>query len=300
MKLSLYVSFFTAAALACLAGLDYSDIVRWGLARRADLPAEGYRMICTTTVLTSWVWTLNGYMNSTDEGNPTVLSCDNLALEGLPMTLVQDGMSGLYPIGETGYYVGPFVYDNYGGFGVMSGNTDPFSGPTCWSEGYMNGQPIYTCSYGLGPYCAWGSFTLTRTDTVTTTVTTNYVATGGGALLRDHTNPDKFARLENGVFTVYEVVRTPAHWEFQGVACLPLTRPLTAFNGELAGYTWATETSGEPPYEFYALYDESSFRKFASEPISGATDTLDFIRDEEPYDTVPMIYVGPSVSTNSL
>jgi len=175
------------------------------------------------------------------------------------------------------------------------------SGPTCWSEGYMNGQTIYTCSYGLGPYYAWGSFTLTRTDNPDiVTVTTNYVATGGGAVLRDHTNPDKFARLENGVFTVYEVVRTPAHWEFQGVACLPLTRPLTAFNGELAGYTWSTETSGEPPYQFYALYDESSMRKFASGPISGATDSLDFFRDEEPYDIVPMIYVGPSVSTNSL
>ena len=26
------------------------------------------------------------------------------------------------------------------------------SGPTCWSEGYMNGQTIYTCSYGLAHF----------------------------------------------------------------------------------------------------------------------------------------------------
>ncbi len=89
MKLSLYLSLFTAAALACLAGLDYSDIVRWGLVRRPDvaalLPAEGYRMICTTNVLTSWVWTLNGYMNSTDEGKKPIedvtAQCDRVEKE---------------------------------------------------------------------------------------------------------------------------------------------------------------------------------------------------------------------------
>ena len=305
MKLSLYLSLFTAAALACLAGLDYSDIVRWGLARRADLPAEGYRMICTTNYTPSFAWFLNGSLSSTDEGNPTVLNCSNVLIPGVPKDLAMDGMNNLYPIPDLGWFVGPFTVEwdmtVYTGFGVLANTTEPWNGVSCWSEGFTPAAASYTCGSAFGPYYYAGSFTLTRTDYPDiVTVTTNYVATGGGAVLRDHTNPDKFARLENGVFTVYEVVRTPAHWEFQGVACLPLTRPLTAFNGELAGYTWATETSGEPPYEFYALYDENSFRKFASGPLSGATDTLDFIRDEEPYDTVPMIYVGPSVTTNSL
>jgi len=300
MKRNLLALTLAAAALACLAGLDYSDIVKWGLVRRTDPPAEGYRMVCTTNVVTTWVWTLNGYMSSTDEGNPTVLSCDNQVLEGMPMELVQDGMSGLYPIGETGYFVGPFLYDIYGGFGVVSANTDPLSGPSCWSEGYTPGQTSYSCSYGLGPYFYWGNFTLTRADTITTTVTTNYVALGGGAVLRDATNPDKFARLENGVFKVYEVVRTPAHWEFQGQPCFGLSNPLTPFSGNLAGYTWATETAGEPPYLYYALYDEVSTRKFASGPISGVTVSLDLFRDEDPYDVVPMIYRSASVVTNSL
>ena len=294
---------FTALVLAALAGsarIELSDILKWGLARKSDQPAEGYRMICTTNVVTTWVWTLNGYMSSTDEGNPTVLSCDNQVLEGMPMELVQDGMSGLYPIGETGYYVGPFLYDIYGGFGVVSGNTDPLSGPSCWSEGYGQGSSSYSCSYGLGPYFYWGNFTLSRADTVTTTVTTNYVAVGSGAMLRDATNPDKFARLENGVFKVYEVVRTPAHWEFQGQPCFGLSNPLTPFSGPLAGYTWATETAGDPPYLYYALYDEGNMRKFASGPFSGVTGSLDFFRDEEPYDVVPMIYLSASVVTNAL
>lgn len=294
---------FTALVLTAIAGharIELSDILKWGLARKSDQPAEGYRMICTTNSVTTWVWTLNGYMSSTDEGNPTVLSCDNQVLDGMPMNLVQDGMSGLYPIGETGFYVGPFLYDIYGGFGVVSSNTDPLGGPSCWSEGYTPGQTSYSCSYGLGPFFYWGNFTLTRTDTITTTVTTNFVAVGSGAVIRDYSNPDKFARLENGVFKVYEVVRTPAHWEFQGQSCFGLSNPLTPFSGNLAGYTWSTETAGDPPYLHYALYDEVSMRKFASGPISGVTGSLDFFRDEEPYDVVPMIYVGPSVTTNSL
>jgi hypothetical protein len=301
MKKLLLLLLLTALFVwAALADVTFGDIVKWGLVRRSDLPVEGYRMVCTTNVVTTWVWTLNGYMSSTDEGNPTVLTCDNQVLEDMPMDLVQDGMSGLYPISDTGYYVGPFLYDIYGGFGVVCGNTDPLGGPSCWSEGYTPGQTSYSCSYGLGPYFYWGNFTLTRADTVTTTVTTNFAAVGGGAVLRDTTNPDKFARLENGVFKIYEVVRTPAHWEFQGQSCFGLSNPLTQFSGNLAGYTWSTETAGDPPYLHYALYDDVSMRKFASGPISGVTGSLDFFRDEEPYDVVPMTYVGPSVTTNSL
>jgi len=309
MKLSLYVSFFTAAALACLAGLDYSDIARWGLVRRADvaalLPAEGYRMVCTTNVAPSFAWFLNGSMSSADEGNPTVLECVDVQIPGMPKELVLDGTAGLYPIPELGWYVGPFSVEwdmnVYSGFGVLSSTTDPWNGVSCWSEGFTPGADTYTCGTGFGSGYYSGYFALTRTDYPDiVTVTTNYIAVGNGAVLRDYTNPDKFARLEDGVFKAYEVVRTPAHWEFQGEPCFPLTNPLTPFSGSLAGYTWSTETSGEPPYLFYALYDEYAVRVFASGPIDGATLSLDFLRDAEPYDTVTMLYVGASVTTNSL
>ena len=41
-------------------------------------------------------------------------------------------------------------------------------------------------------------------------------------------------------------------------------------------------------------------RKFATEAFTGVTTSLNFYPDFEPYDVVPMIYVGPSVTTNSL
>ena len=303
MKRNCIAFFLAAFALACLAGIDYSDIVRWGLVRRADvaalLPAESYRMVCTTNVTPSYAWHLNGSMSSTDEGNPTVLDCQNVLIPEMPKELVLSGTEGLYPIPETGWYVGPFWIEwdmtEYSGFGVLANTSDPWNGVSCWSEGFTPAAATYTCGTGFGSLFYNGYFTLTRTDYPDiVTVTTNYVAEGGGAVLRDYTNPDKFARLEDGVFTAYEVVRTPAHWEFQGTACLPLTNPLTAFDGILAGYTWVTQS------DYYELYDEYSMRQFVSDVFSGVTNTLYFTPDYEPFDPVPLIYVGPSVSTNSL
>ena len=40
MKLHLPYLLFAIPAITCLAGLDYSDIVKWGLVRRTDLPAS--------------------------------------------------------------------------------------------------------------------------------------------------------------------------------------------------------------------------------------------------------------------
>lgn len=305
MKLHLLHMLFAILALPCHARIELSDILKWGLARRAELPVEGYRMICTTNYTASYAWFLNGSMSSTDEGNPTVLSCTDVLIPGMPKELVMDGMAGLYPIPDLGWFVGPFTVEwdmtTYSGFGVLVNTTDPWNGPSCWAESFTPGAGGYYCGSGFGLYFYSGGFTLSRTDYPDiVTVTTNYVATGGGAVLRDTVNPDKFARLENGVFKVYEIVRTPAHWEFQGVPCFPLTNPLTPFSGPLAGYTWTTDTVGDPPYQYYSLSDEFSMRKFASGPISGVTGSLDFHRDEEPYDIVPMLYVGPSVTTNSL
>lgn len=303
MKQHLLFAILALPFLSGLAGIEYSDIVRWGLVRRADLsallPADGYRMVCTTNESTSWVWTLNGSMTSTDEGNPTVLTCDNQVLEGMPMNLVQDGLSGLFPIGTTGYSVGPFLYDIYGGFGVVHGSSDPLSGPSCWSEGYTAGQTVYSCSSALSPNFFGGGFTLTRADTVTITATTNFVAVGGGAVLRDLVNPRKFARLENGVFKVYEIVEIPSHWEFGGVDCPELTFPLTAYSGSAAGYTWST--MGES-FFYSNIYDGETIMWCTSSSVNAndpsVTNVL-FTGQSGNADRW-LIYVAPSFVTNSL
>lgn len=299
MKRNLLVLTLAAAALACLAGLDYSDIVKWGLVRRSDLPAEGYRMVCTTNHTASFMWFVSGYFDIDVEGTPQVaIDFGTTAVPGLPKTLVMDGVAGLVAIGETGYSAGAFTDDNwYTGVGVLN-TSDPFGSAGCYSQADAGGSS-FSCSYGIANYY-YGSVSLYRTDYPDiVTVTTNYYATGGGAVLRDSRNPQKSVRLVDGALLLLEEI--PAHWEFQGQPCFGLSNPLTPFNGNLAGYTWATETAGEPPYLYYALYEEEgSTRKFATDAFTGVMTSLNFYPDFEPYDVVPMIYVGPSVTTNSL
>ena len=303
MKRNLLALALAAAALACLAGLDYSDIVKWGLVRRADvaalLPSEGYRMEIVTNRTPSYVWTLNGYfdIDPGDETFPTALNVSNLEVPGLPKTLVMDGMNGMVPVPEHGYIVGAFDNgDGTSGVGVLN-SEDPFGSAGYYSTESVGGSG-FTFSQGVANYY-WGGMTLSRTDYPDIiTLTTNYFATGGGAVLRDSRNPRKSVRLVDGALLLLEEI--PAHWEFQGQPCFGLSKPLTPFSGNLAGYTWATETAGEPPYLYYALYDEGYIRKFASDAFTGVTTSLGFYPDFEPYDVVPMIYVGPSVTTNSL
>lgn len=304
MKRNLLALALAAAALACLAGLDYSDIVKWGLLRRADvaalLPSEGYRMEIVTNRTPSYVWTLNGYfdIDPGDETFPTALSVSNLEIPGLPKTLVMDGMSGMVPVPEHGYIVGAFDNgEGTSGVGVLN-SEDPFGSAGFYSTESVEGSG-FTFSQGVANYY-WGGMTLSRTDYPDIiTLTTNYYATGGNAVLRDSRNPRKSVRLVDGALLLLEEI--PAHWEFQGQPCFGLSNPLTPFSGNLAGYTWATETAGDPPYLYYALYEyEGSSRKFATDAFTGVTTSLNFYPDFEPYDVVPMIYVGPSVTTNSL
>lgn len=299
MKRNLLAITLTAVALACLAGLDYSDIVKWGLVRRSDLPAEGYRMEVVTNRTPSYAWTLNGYFEF-DAGNetyPTALSVSNLEIPGLPKTLFMDGMNGMVPVPEQGYIVGAFDNgEGTSGVGVLN-SEDHFGSAGFYSTDSVDGAG-FNFSQGVANYY-WGGMTLTRADYPDiVTVTTNYYATGGGAVLRDSRNPRKSVRLVDGALLLLEEI--PAHWEFQGQPCFGLSNPLMPFSGNLAGYTWATETAGDPPYLYYALYDENSMRKFATEAFTGVTTSLNFYPDFEPYDVVPMIYVGPSVTTNSL
>ena len=210
MKQTLLFAILALTALACHARIELSDVLKWGLARRAELPAEGYRMVCTTNVTPSYAWFLTGYMSSTDEGNPTVLNITDALIPGMPKELVLDGMAGLYPIPDTGWCVGPFTVEwdmtVYTGFGVLANTTDPWNGPSCWAEGFTPGANNYYCGSGFGYHYYAGMFSLTRTDYPDiVTVTTNYFATGGGAVLRDYLNPHKFGRLEDGTLRFYEV-----------------------------------------------------------------------------------------------
>lgn len=306
MKRNLLAITLTAVALACLAGLDYSDIVKWGLVRRSDvaalLPAEGYRAEIITNRTPSYVWRLSGYIDAVGDPDPyTVLSVTDVEIAGLAKNPAINGMSALIDIGnETGFYVGGFEFAESAGVGVFSDLSDPLNnGYGAWTGGGGNGDnPIVmnTAFNGNTYYC---QMTLVRTDNPDiVTVTTNYYATGGGAVLRDSRNPRKTVRLVDGALLLLEEI--PAHWVFQGVPCFALSNPLTSFSGNLAGYTWATETAGDPPYLYYALYDENSMRKFATDSFTGVTASLSFYPDFEPYEVVQMIYVGPSVTTNSL
>jgi hypothetical protein len=295
LVLLLFIALFVWAALA---DVTFGDIARWGLVRRADLPAEGYRMVCVTNYTASFMWFVSGSFDIDVEGTPQVaIDFGTTAVPGLPKTLVMDGVAGLVAIGETGYSAGAFT-DNewYSGVGVLQ-TSDPFGSAGCYSQENVGGSS-FTCNSGIANYY-YGNVTLYRTDYPDiVTVTTNYCATGGGAVLRDSRNPRKSVRLVDGALLLLEEI--PAHWVFQGEPCFGLSNPLTAFNGPLAGYTWATETAGDPPYLYYALYDEWSARQFVSDAFGGVTTSLNFTSDVEPYDIVPMTYVGPSVTTNSL
>lgn len=299
----LLLAILALSALACLAGLDYADILKWGLVRRQDiaalLPAEGYRAEIITNRTPSYAWVLNGYIDADlGEGPTTILSVSGLTVPGLPKTLVMDGMSGMVPVPEHGYIVGAFDNgEGFSGVGVLN-SEDPFGSTGIYSDGNVGGSS-FDFSQGVGNFY-WGSMTLTRADYPDIiTLTTNHHATGGGAVLRDSRDPRKSVRLIDGALLLLEEI--PPRWEFQGVACPGLSNPLTPFNGDLAGYTWATETAGDPPHLYYALYDAYGTRFYASGPFSGATGSLDFYPDFEPYDAVsPLIYVGPSVTTNAL
>ena len=303
MKRNLIALSLAAAALACLAGLDYSDIVKWGLVRRSDLaaamPAEGYRMVVVTNYTPSFAWTLNGYFNldAGDETYPTAIDVSNLVIPGLPRTLAMNGMSCMVPVPGYGYIVGAFDNgEGFSGVGVLNGDNQ-FGSAGFYSTQGVDGSG-FTFSQGVANYY-WGAMTLTRTDYPDiVTMTTNYYATGGGAVLRDSRNPRKSVRLVDGALLLLEEI--PPHWVFQGVACFPLTNPLTPFSGSLAGYNWVTESAGDPSYLLYGLYDEGGTRHFATDAFSGVTNSLNFYPDFEPYDVVPLIYVGPSVTTNSL
>jgi hypothetical protein len=306
MKRNLLAITLTSVALACLAGLDYSDIVKWGLLRRSDvaalLPDEGYRMLVVTNYTPSFAWTLDGYFEF-DAGNetyPTAISVSNLQIPGLPKTLVMDGMNGMVPVPEHGYIVGAFDNgEGTSGVGVLNGDSQ-FGSAGFYSTQGVDGSG-FNFTQGVANFY-WGAMTLTRTDYPDiVTVTTNYFATGGGAVLRDSRNPRKSVRLVDGALLLLEEI--PAHWVFQGVPCFGLSNPLTSFSGSLAGYAWATETAGDPPYLYYALYDVGDVggtRRFASDAFSGVTASLSFYPDFEPYEVAPMMYVGPSVTTNSL
>lgn len=304
MKRNLLAFSLTAATLACLAGIEYSDIVKWGLVRRSDIPAllptDGYRMTVTTNYTHSFSWILDGYMDADlgEDQYQTVLSVSNLVIPGLPWTLVMDGMNNMVPVSESGYIVGAFDNgDGRSGVGVLNGN-DPFGSAGCYSDQDLAGTSFNLTLQTIANYY-WGALTLHRQDNPDiATVTTNYTAVGNNAVLRDFSNPRKSVRLVNGSLLLLEEI--PPHWVFQGAACFPLTNPLTPFSGSLAGYNWATESAGEPPYLYYALYDEGSTRHFASDAFSGVTNSLLFYPDFEPYEPVPMTYVGPSVTTNSL
>lgn len=298
-KLLLLLLFIALFVWAALADVTFGDIVKWGLVRRSDLPADGYRMVCTTNHTASFMWFVSGYFDIDVEGAPQVaIDFGTTAVPGLPKTLVMDGIAGLVAIGETGYSAGAFTDNSwYTGVGVVN-TSDPFGSAGCFSQADVGGSS-FSCSYGIANYY-YGSVSLTRTDYPDiVTVTTNYYATGGGVVLRDSRNPRKSVRLVDGALLLLEEI--PAHWEFQGQPCFGLSNPLTPFSGNLAGYTWATETAGDPPYLYYALYEyEGSTRKFATDAFTGVTTSLNFYPDFEPYDVVPMIYVGPSVTTNSL
>lgn len=291
------------STLACLAGLDYADILKWGLVRRSDiaalLPAEGYRAEIVTNRAPSYVWTLDGYIDADlGEGPTTILSVSGLPVPGLPKTLVMDGMSGMVPVPEHGYIVGAFDNgEGLSGVGLLNAD-DPFGSTGIYSDENPDAAS-FSLSQGVGNFY-WGSVTLTRTDHPDIiTLTTNHHATGGGAVLRDSRDPRKSVRLIDGALLLLEEI--PPRWEFQGVACPALSNPLAPFNGDLAGYVWATETAGDPPYLYYALYDANGTRLYASAPFGHVTDALTFYPDFEPYDAVtPLIYVGPSVTTNSL
>ncbi len=199
------------AALSAAADVSVRDIWRWGLLRRSELPAEGYRMVVTTNVTESFTWTLNGSMSSTDEGNPTVLTCDNVQIPDLPKLLAYDGLNNVAYIPESGgWYVGLFscVWGEtaYTGFGVLGNNYEPWTAVSCWAEGSGAGGNFYEAFNGFGPGYYYGGFSLTRSDNPDiVTMTTNFIAVGGGAVLRDYVNPNKFGRLEDGVLRFYEV-----------------------------------------------------------------------------------------------
>jgi len=163
MKRYLIALSLAAAALACLAGLDYSDIVKWGLVRRSDLPAEGYRMVCTTNHTASFMWFVSGYFDIDVEGTPQVaIDFGTTAVPGLPKTLVMDGVAGLVAIGETGYSAGAFTDNSwYTGVGVVN-TSDPFGSAGCFSQADVGGSS-FSCSYGIANYY-YGSVSLTRTD----------------------------------------------------------------------------------------------------------------------------------------
>lgn len=292
---------FTALVLAALAGyarIELSDILKWGLARRAELPSEGYRMICTTNRTPSYAWVLNGAFDVDNGGMySTAFSASNLVIPGLPKTLVMDGMNGMVPVPDTGYMVGAFS-DGMGmsGVGLLDGMS-PFSSAGCYTPDYSTGSSFTLSYYGIGNYY-YGYVTLTRTDYPDiVTVTTNYVATGGGAVLRDYLNPRKFARLENGVFKIYEIVDVPSHWEFGGVDCPELTFPITAFSGTAAGYTWST--MGDSMFQMYIYQDMNLLWLTDTLTPDPAIRSVHFTGQNGTPDR-SLIYVSPSVVTNSL
>ena len=299
MKRNLLAITLTAVSLVCLAGLDYSDIVKWGLVRRSDLPAEGYRMVCTTNHTASFMWFVSGSFDIDVEGTPQVaIDFGTTAVPGLPKTLVMDGVAGLVAIGETGYSAGAFTDGNYfTGVGVVN-TMNPFGAAGCYSGADVSGSS-FSCYYGIANYY-YGYVSLYRTDYPDiVTVTTNFVAYGAGVVMRDLTNPRKFARLENGVFKVYEVADVPRHWEFGGVDCPELTFPLSVYNGTAAGYTWMS-TDGD--MFNYTVYDGETLLWSTGTSLTpnDATVTSVLLFGQNANSDRSLIYVAPSVVTNSL
>ena len=312
MKRNLLAISLAAAALACLAGLDYSDIVKWGLVRRSDLaaarPADGYRIVVVTNYTPSFAWTLDGYFNfdAGDETYPTAISVSNLVIPGLPKTLAMNGMSAMVPVPGYGYIVGAF--DNGGGLsgvGVLNGDNQ-FDAAGFYSTQSVDGSG-FTFSQGVANYY-WGAMTLTRTDYPDiVTMTTNYFAFGTGLVWRDMYDPCKFARLENGVVCRYHIVRIPGVWNFSGYDVSFLTQPLGMIADPdhlevfepLANLRWQVRFDGA--YRYYVFNEDEVTLLWISEPfLTNPAQTTLLFNGQGEIGNQTLMYIPAHSQTNSL